>query len=463
MKKVLIFFLISFACFINLFSQVILNPSFEDSRLSSFSEFVAVSENSDIITNWKVISNKVEYISDYWVSAEGRRSIDMNEMMPGAISQSFATEIGKKYAIIFDFSGNPTCLPNLKTLEVTAANISQMYTFNIAGKSQSQMGWEKRTFEFTAISNTTNLTFKSHTEGGCGPAIDNIKIIGYDCAGVLSGSSILDSCGVCLQRDSPEMNKSCLDCKGILNGEARIDSCGNCLKPTDIGFNKSCSDCAGVLFGSSILDSCGVCLQRDSPQMNKTCLDCKGILNGEARIDSCGDCFKPTDIGFNKSCSDCAGVANGNSIIDSCGVCQPLNSAEFNKSCVDCNGTLNGSFQYNECGICLNPEDPEFIQSCSTIFVYPNIFSPNSDGINDRFILQKNTNASFKIAECSIYSRWGELVFILQEKNRTTDDFWWDGTLNGNRVEAGIYSVILLITFENGTNKTYKLDVMVAY
>lgn len=432
MKRFLIAVLIICSNIASALAQEILNGSFENSSLGFFSEFVGVPINSNIITNWNVVIYRVEYISDYWTSSEGFRSVDLNELQPGAIAQTFETTLGKKYAIQFDLSGNPTCLPNIKTLEVSAGNSVQQYTFDITGKTQKQMGWVTRIFEFTAISNTTSLVFKSLTESACGPAIDNIKFVELDCAGVINGISILDSCGVC-------------------------------NNPNSSLFNSSCSDCFGVLFGTAIKDSCGICLPKNSPDRNKTCLDCSGIPNGTSVFDSCGICLKIGDPLFNKSCSDCAGIPNGSSIFDSCGVCLTIGDSLFNKSCLDCNGNLFGEFKFNDCGQCLNPSDPDFNNSCDDLIIFPNIFSPNGDGINDTYIIKKNPKNPFSIIEFSVFSRWGELIHSSFQTNEYSEDFVWDGSFMDRFPESGLYNAVCKVAFANGISKVFYVQFNIVY
>lgn len=63
-----------------------------------------------------------------------------------------------------------------------------------------------------------------------------------DCAGVVSGNAVVDSCGICLEADSPAFNQSCVDCAGVPNGGARINECGACLSPDDPTFDESCPE-----------------------------------------------------------------------------------------------------------------------------------------------------------------------------------------------------------------------------
>jgi gliding motility-associated-like protein len=76
------------------------------------------------------------------------------------------------------------------------------------------------------------------------------------------------------------------------------------------------------------------------------------------------------------------------------------------------------------------------------IFV-PNSFTPNSDGVNDRFELGVScttTTFSFKI-----FNRWGTLVF------KTTDPFFtWNGEYGGRVLSEGVYAYIMEYTSFGG-------------
>jgi hypothetical protein len=79
-----------------------------------------------------------------------------------------------------------------------------------------------------------------------------------DCAGVIGGNAVLDSCNVC---DDDPANDCVEDCAGIWGGSAVLDSCNVC---DDDPANDCVEDCAGIWGGSAVLDSCGVC--DDNPE-----------------------------------------------------------------------------------------------------------------------------------------------------------------------------------------------------
>ncbi|MEZ4985616.1 MAG: gliding motility-associated C-terminal domain-containing protein [Saprospiraceae bacterium] len=77
--------------------------------------------------------------------------------------------------------------------------------------------------------------------------------------------------------------------------------------------------------------------------------------------------------------------------------------------------------------------DTLLIAPCEVCDVYmPNIFSPNADGINDRFFPQSDCQiAAF---EMSVFSRWGELLFVTNDPNSG-----WDGKKANEYLPAGTY------------------------
>ena len=64
----------------------------------------------------------------------------------------------------------------------------------------------------------------------------------------------------------------------------------------------------------------------------------------------------------------------------------------------------------------------------------PNAFTPNGDGLNDKFGVILNY-CEVQILEFNVYSRWGELMF---QAIKSTDR--WDGTtLNGTEAPSDVY------------------------
>ncbi len=66
-------------------------------------------------------------------------------------------------------------------------------------------------------------------------------------------------------------------------------------------------------------------------------------------------------------------------------------------------------------------------------FFYPDAFSPNGDGLNDKWHPVTQANTDFY--NLAIYNRWGQRVFVT-----TSESEKWDGTYNGRPCEIGTYN-----------------------
>ena len=84
----------------------------------------------------------------------------------------------------------------------------------------------------------------------------------------------------------------------------------------------------------------------------------------------------------------------------------------------------------NDCGSVIDQVYLEF-QDCSNVYA-PTAFTPNGDGKNDTFY--PKTDQELVEYGFWIYDRWGKLVF-----KTNTPNFGWDGKVNGDYVQTGIY------------------------
>jgi len=87
----------------------------------------------------------------------------------------------------------------------------------------------------------------------------------------------------------------------------------------------------------------------------------------------------------------------------------------------------------------------------------PNTFSPNGDGMNDRFY--PRGQGVFNIKSLRIFNRWGQLVF---EKNNflpNVESDGWDGTFKGQSVPSDAYVYMIEITCDNNAVVPFKGNV----
>jgi len=69
----------------------------------------------------------------------------------------------------------------------------------------------------------------------------------------------------------------------------------------------------------------------------------------------------------------------------------------------------------------------------------PNAFTPNGDGMNDRFAIRYTGMQTIRVA---LYDRWGNLIFTQQQAG-PTGTVEWDGTRNGQPAPEGVYTGFL--------------------
>ncbi|APZ47777.1 hypothetical protein BW723_16380 [Polaribacter reichenbachii] len=79
---------------------------------------------------------------------------------------------------------------------------------------------------------------------------------------------------------------------------------------------------------------------------------------------------------------------------------------------------------------------------------YPNLFSPNGDGISDVFEISGIEDyPNFKL---TIYNRQGNEIYNYSN-NGNVNPLWWDGTYNGNPAPTGVY--FYQLDFNDGSSK----------
>jgi gliding motility-associated-like protein len=81
----------------------------------------------------------------------------------------------------------------------------------------------------------------------------------------------------------------------------------------------------------------------------------------------------------------------------------------------------------------------------------PNTFTPNGDNLNDYFTAYGPNLVM--IDYMHIYDRWGSLIFSHEVIPANNTNLGWDGTQNGQEVNAGVYTYIMELKFKEGDKK----------
>jgi choice-of-anchor C domain-containing protein len=163
----------------------LINGSFETGPNPG--SFLTLNGGNTSITGWTVGGgdNSIDYIGSYWTASNGSRSLDLNGLNPGSISQLVTgLNAGSIYKVSFDLAGNPAGGPAVKTIDAFIQS-SHPYLFDTSSSTLGNMGWITESFTFTATGTSALLSFTSTTSGfsgnetyptAFGPALDNVTI-----------------------------------------------------------------------------------------------------------------------------------------------------------------------------------------------------------------------------------------------------------------------------------------------
>ena len=88
-------------------------------------------------------------------------------------------------------------------------------------------------------------------------------------------------------------------------------------------------------------------------------------------------------------------------------------------------------------------------KDCEDTLVIPNIFTPNSDGVNDYFVIKNSNNWNINL---QVFNRWGNEVYKADNYQNN-----WDGKYNGKPLADGVYFYIIKAKgLYSGVVKEYK-------
>jgi gliding motility-associated-like protein len=89
----------------------------------------------------------------------------------------------------------------------------------------------------------------------------------------------------------------------------------------------------------------------------------------------------------------------------------------------------------------------------------PNAFSPDSDGINDVFLIYSGPHL-IRIREFQIFDRWGETIFTYFNIPPNNPAYGWNGTHRDKLLDAGVFVYYALLEFVDGSTELVKGDVV---
>ncbi|RMG88131.1 MAG: gliding motility-associated C-terminal domain-containing protein, partial [Bacteroidetes bacterium] len=90
-----------------------------------------------------------------------------------------------------------------------------------------------------------------------------------------------------------------------------------------------------------------------------------------------------------------------------------------------------------------------FVKATRDVY-FPNVFSPNGDGINDRFLAFGDEKLIAEVRSLQIFSRWGDFLFETQHTKPNDTTTGWDGSRNGDDLPPGVYIFKAQVVFTDG-------------
>ena len=112
----------------------------------------------------------------------------------------------------------------------------------------------------------------------------------------------------------------------------------------------------------------------------------------------------------------------------------------------------------NDLNGCSSELDYEWENQIETKVYLPNSFSPNKDGINDYFTVYANCTVE-KVLNFKIFDRWGNLLFANAEFQANDELAGWNGTLDEEQLDTGIFVYLVELLYIDGSRETLKGDV----
>ncbi|RMF32004.1 MAG: PKD domain-containing protein, partial [Bacteroidetes bacterium] len=111
----------------------------------------------------------------------------------------------------------------------------------------------------------------------------------------------------------------------------------------------------------------------------------------------------------------------------------------------------------NPCGEAESSIDV-LVEDCEQVF-FPNVFSPDGDGINDRF--HPLDGGDVEIVEIfQVFDRWGGLVHEAKDFLPNDPKRGWDGRVGGRDAVPGVYVWWARVRFRNGVEARLEGDVL---
>lgn len=104
---------------------------------------------------------------------------------------------------------------------------------------------------------------------------------------------------------------------------------------------------------------------------------------------------------------------------------------------------------------CTATDTVSIIVTKSRKIYFPNVFSPDGNGINDSFLIKGSRPNVARLSSVQIYDRWGGLVYSSTDTAINDQNLAWDGKKGGQVVANGVYGYRVTVLFLDGEEVDY--------
>ncbi len=90
----------------------------------------------------------------------------------------------------------------------------------------------------------------------------------------------------------------------------------------------------------------------------------------------------------------------------------------------------------------------------------PSAFSPNGDHFNDFFTVYANENQVKRVLSLLVFDRWGNQIFATKDFAPNDERAGWDGYVNGDLPNAGVFVYVATFQLRDGSEKIEKGQIL---
>ena len=82
----------------------------------------------------------------------------------------------------------------------------------------------------------------------------------------------------------------------------------------------------------------------------------------------------------------------------------------------------------------------------------PTAFSPNDDGVNDRWVLRATPSVR-RVRSARVFDRWGGQLYFRTDVPLDDEEAGWDGRVGGEALDVGVYVYAVEVEFVDGSTR----------